>query len=408
MPILRIQTLGDFRLNNDTDESIAINQARQQAMLTYLLLHRQTPQSRQHLAFLLWPDSSESQALTNLRKALTHFRQAAPVLAQAIFADHKMIQWRPDFPYLLDVADFEEKLTQATAAQQAGHQREAISLLAAAVTLYSGPLLPSCYDDWLLAERERLHQRCLQALEQLGAHHEQQRDFATAIRYAQQLLRLDPLQESTHLQLMKLQALQGDRAAALRTYHTCARMLERELGVEPSEETQAAYARLLKLATPAPLRPMATSRTQAIAHVVGRQAEWGQLLAAWRLATQQRAHFVCVLGEAGIGKTHLAEALLTWASQQGFAVARTRAYAGEGQLAYAPVVEWLRAEPVRAVRQRVAKVWRSEVARLLPEILTEQPTVPAPVPMTERWQRQQLWEALARARCWQHPNPCSC
>lgn len=47
-----------------------MKQPRLQSLLAYLLLHRFTPQARQHVAFTFWPDSSEAQALTNLRKQL--------------------------------------------------------------------------------------------------------------------------------------------------------------------------------------------------------------------------------------------------------------------------------------------------------------------------------------------------
>lgn len=391
-PPLHIYLLGDFRLDLGDETPLSIPQARHQALLTYLLLHRHAPQARRHLAFLLWPDSSEPQALTNLRKALTHLRQMTPILAQALYADHQVVQWRPMLTFTLDVAAFENKLDQATAAEQTGHVQDALALWSAAVAHYTGPLTPSCYDDWLITERERLHQLCLGALERLVAGYERNQEPAAAIPYAQQLLRLDPLQETAYVQLMRLQAVMGDRAAALRTYHTCVTVLARELGVEPAPETQEVYARLLNLATSVKTTP----RPRSAKGLVGRQVEWEQLQRTWRLATTQGAHFLCIWGEAGIGKTRLAEELLTWAGQQGFTVARTRAYAGEGQLAYAPVVEWLRAEPVRSVRSRLAPVWLSEVARLLPELLSEQPTVPVPNPMTEPWQRQRLWEALAR------------
>lgn len=392
-PHLHIYLLGDFRLGLGDDAPLAIPQARHQALLTYLLLHRHAPQSRRHLAFLLWPDSSEAQALTNLRKALTHLRQLAPLLAQCLYADHQVVQWRPTIVCTVDVAEFESKLDQATAAEQAGRVQDALRLWSAAVAHYTGPLTPSCYDDWIITERERLHQLCLGALERLVAGYERQQEPAIALPYAQQLLRLDPLQETTYLQLMRLQALLGERAAALRIYHTCTTVLARELGVEPALEIQEAYTRLLNLEAGAKAVP----RTHTAKSLVGRQREWEKLQRAWRLATGQGAHFVCVWGEAGIGKTRLAEELLNWASQQGFTVARTRAYAGEGQLAYAPVVEWLRVEAVRSARSRLAAVWLSEVARLAPEILSEHPTAPAPAPMTEPWQRQRLWEALVRA-----------
>ncbi|MFN8440055.1 MAG: BTAD domain-containing putative transcriptional regulator [Caldilineaceae bacterium] len=390
---LHIYLLGDFRLSDSDNKLIVVPQARYQALLTFLLLHHHAPQARRHLAFLLWPDSSEPQALTNLRKALTHLRQMSPILAQAIYADNQVVQWRPAASFSLDIVEFEAKLNQATAAAQNQRFEEALDHWSGAVALYTGPLTPSCYDDWVVVERERLHQLCLGALERLVAGYEQQQAFAIAIPYAQQLLRLDPLQESMYLHLMRLQALQGDRAGALRTYHTCAALLASELGIDPSPETQAAHARLLNLETGAKtLLPI-----HHATRLVGRRTEWGVLQQKWRQATTQGIHFVCVWGEAGIGKTHLSEEVLSWAGQQGFSVARTRAYAGEGHLAYAPVIAWLRTEAIQRVRSRLAPVWLSEVARLLPEILSEQPTVLPPEPMTEAWQRQRLWEALVRA-----------
>ena len=101
------------------------------------------------------------------------------------------------------------------------------------MALYGGELLPGCYDDWLLAERDRLAQAYGPALEQLAALYEEGRDYRQAIGHAQALLRHDPLHEPAYALLMRLHALNDDRAAALHTYHTCATVLRRELDVEP-------------------------------------------------------------------------------------------------------------------------------------------------------------------------------
>lgn len=68
-----------------------------------------------------------------------------------------------------------------------------------------------------------------------------------------------------------------------------------------------------------------------------------------------------------------------------------------GGLAYAPVVQWLRTEDLREGLSTLDDVWLTEVARLMPELLVEQPDLAPPGPLTESWQRQRLFEALARA-----------
>ena len=74
---------------------------------------------------------------------------------------------------------------------------------------------------------------------------EQERDEEAAISAALKLLRYDPLHEETYRHLMRLYAVQGDRTSALRMFHTCATILERELGTVPSEATREMYQRLM-------------------------------------------------------------------------------------------------------------------------------------------------------------------
>ena len=104
-----------------------------------------------------------------------------------------------------------------------------------------------------------------------------------------------------------------------------------------------------------------------------------------------------VTGEAGVGKSRLTEEFLLWVGQQGVVTARTRSYAAEGQLSLAPVTEWLRSEGLRAPLRELDAVWFTEVARLLPELVAEQPALPLYESVTEYGQRQRFFEALARA-----------
>jgi len=143
--------------------------------------------------------------------------------------------------------EFEHALIRASQAEQGQDWLGMRQALEQAVERYQGDLLPSCYDEWILPERDRLHQAFLQTLERLIGLLTQECDYAAAIAVARRLLHHDPLREETYRELMHLHAVCGDRASALRVYHTCVSTLERELGVEPGPATRSVYERLVHL-----------------------------------------------------------------------------------------------------------------------------------------------------------------
>lgn len=396
LPGLQIQLFGGFRLTYEGKLVTTFAQARLQVLLAYLLLHRHSPQPREMIAYLFWPDSSESQARTNLRQLLHHLQRALPAAGRYLQIEKKTIQWRAEAAYTLDVADFEQDLLQAERARLEGQLAEARRRLESAVELYQGDLLPACYDDWVLPERERLRQSYFSALDQLIALLEAQHDYRASIIYAEALLRQDPLREITYQQLMRLHALNGDRASALRVYHTCVSVLDRELGVKPSSETQNAYRDLLKVETSAAEREQKLFSSVQPA-LIGRQKEWSIFQNAWMHAIDRHPGLVLISGEAGIGKTRLGEEFLEWVDRQGGSTGKTRSYAAEGKLSYAPVTELLRAEPFRVGLSSLDPVWLTELAHLMPELLAERSDLPKPEPITSGWQRRHLFEALARA-----------
>ncbi|HET8704851.1 MAG TPA: BTAD domain-containing putative transcriptional regulator, partial [Pseudomonadales bacterium] len=173
--LLHIHLLGDFRLIDGDEPVTAVNSPRMQSLLTYLLLHRAAPQPRYHVAFLLWPDSPESQARSNLRNLLHRLRHAFPGIEAFLQEDNRDLCWRADAPFTFDVADFENALAQAQEAERAGDQDALQEALERAGGHYSGDLLPSCYDEWILAQREQLRQAFLEALERLSILQENRR-----------------------------------------------------------------------------------------------------------------------------------------------------------------------------------------------------------------------------------------
>ena len=393
MATLHIQLLDAFQIRLGTETLAGFDQRRQQLLLAYLLLHRHAPVSRQHLAFTLWPDSTDAQALGNLRRELSKLRRHLPQAERFLSINNQSVYWRTDADCTLDVAAFEDALA---AASQKPNPEASISLLAMAVEQYAGPLLPGFYDDWLLGERERLAQSYSQALEKLAQLSEEERDYADAIAWAQRLLHQDPVHEATYRRLMRLYALTENRATALRTYHACVSVLEQELDVEPDRETRQLYERLLLAKDRAEL-PAPASRRIPPTRLVGRQAEWQQMLTLWQRVSRGESHFLLVSGEAGMGKSRLVEELANWVSRQGLPTAHARAFAAAGELAYGPIAEWLRAESLAASLADLDSVWLTEVSRLLPGLRSLRPEVAQPAVLTDSWQRRRFWEGLAQA-----------
>lgn len=379
---LRIRLFGELDVREDEKPGAPLESARARSLLAYLVLHEGVAQSRQRLAFLLWPDSSESQARTNLRHLLHTLRSAVPAVTPYLDVTPQTIRWHGEGECWTDVAAFEAALARAADADPAGDAE--LAALREAAGLYAGDLVDACYDDWLLPARDRYRDRYTWAVRRLAALLAARKDHAEAVRLGRELLRIDPLREDTYRLLMRVQDAAGDRAAAVRTYHECVSTLRRELGVEPSASTREAYAALMREDRGPPAVTGAA--------LVGREAEWRRLTRCWEGAEGGRAHFVLVSGEPGIGKTRLVEDFGAWCGHRGATVAAGRSYPSEGELGYGVVQAWLRAPALAGHLRRLLDHDRAQLARLLPEL---GPAAPDASDAGE--QRRRLFESVARA-----------
>ena len=190
-------------------------------------------------------------------------------------------------------------------------------------------------------------------------------------------LALDELQEPAHRLLIELYARAGDRMAALRQYRECVRVLDRELGVAPLEETTALYAAINENAfAPAPLHqldgeqpvPPGARRLP----LVGRDRE-RQLLADVLSAVVART-VVSSWSRVrpGSARRGSSTSLPSGPLPRAISVARTRCSETESTLAYAVVADAIRgALAGPGARERLDALpahWAAEAARLVPEL----------------------------------------
>ncbi|MGW3995330.1 ATP-binding protein [Amycolatopsis sp. NPDC004772] len=378
--MLRVSLLGEQVIADDASGAVLTRSPRSVALVGHLVVHAGRAQPRRLLAGLFWPDSTDAQALTNLRRELHQLRR---VLGDppSLSVTGQDLCWQDTPSSRVDVREFAVAHRAALAAEEPG---AAARHARAGLEAYRGELLPGLADDWVLAARAELERQCVELCDLLCRT--PSGDPAAALAAARRRIALRPLEETGYRTLMALQAAAGDRAGAVSTYHRCASVLERELGVVPAEATRAALRRLLARPDPEPRRTAAPG-------LVGRAAELARLGELWRTAAAGRAGFVLVRGDAGVGKTRLVTELAGLARAEGAIVAAGRCFAAPGRLALAPVADWLRTPAVQRAAASLDPVWRAEVDRLLPATRTAgggHPTVDA-------WQRLRFFEGLARA-----------
>jgi predicted ATPase/DNA-binding SARP family transcriptional activator len=379
--VLQLKLFGGLR----SAEAPLVLRPRAQRLLAYLLLHRHQAVPRQALAFTLWADRPEAEALAALRRALSEVRGALPAGVDWLLTAHDEVRWNPAAPLWLDAAVFEQRVREGTP-----------QALREAVSLYSGDLLAGLDDDWVLAERERLRQRQIEALRRLAAHHGALGDYGAALDLTRRAVALDPLAEAPNREAIAWLYASGDRGAALAAYRRLRGLLWEELGVEPMAETVALAAAIAQgAALPAPAGTPEPAATPLPA-LIGREAEMDELARWWEAAAAGHGRFVLISGEAGLGKSHLALHLAERANRQGGLALVGYSHPFEHALPYQAIAEMLRVAADRLRYQALLPAHRVALARLAPEVMGVAAAPTGPEAASDEM-RSQLYEALFQA-----------
>jgi DNA-binding SARP family transcriptional activator/predicted ATPase len=338
------------------------------AMLALLVLKSGRTLSRESLAFTLFPDDDETNALAELRRYLYLANKALPPRDGDpwIVGDAETVRWNDRGEALVDVAEFERLAEDAQTQQRA-------------VDLYGGDLLENIYEDWVLAERERLRARYFALLDELIARYRSERNFPAAIACAKRVLSSDPWREDALRALVAVRYESGDTAGALAEYDRFARRLRDELAVAPMPETVAIRQSILRQeAVPGTVGFSAAKadesrRTVSILPFVGRAKELTFLRNAWGRAARGSAGLVLLAGEAGVGKTRLTAELARIVQAEG-----GRAFVGTTaspeSMPYQPIVEALRAGLPLLLARQISPERRTVLSPLVPEL--RDPDVP--------------------------------
>ncbi|CAG0929846.1 Putative HTH-type transcriptional regulator [Thermoflexales bacterium] len=322
MPTLNLRLLGTFDARAD-GETLPFRSDKIRALLAYLAVEANRPHLRTTLATLFWGERIDQEALANLRVSLTRLRETLAGLN----ADPPLLSITPKTVQLnltpinvvhIDVLAFDELLAACeTHAHPDLIQCPAcMQRLTGAVELYAGDFMAGftlsdspAFDEWRLWQETTRHHKVLAALTTLIAYHAARYDEARVQHYARRQIALEPWREEGHRHLMTALARNGQISAALKQYEECCRVLQEELGVEPTADLQT-LAEQIRAGNFAPdIAPPATLTRGNLPRqwtpFFGRTEELSQL--------QQRLNdpayaLITIIGPGGSGKTRLAVA----------------------------------------------------------------------------------------------------
>jgi DNA-binding SARP family transcriptional activator/tetratricopeptide (TPR) repeat protein len=398
--MLHVSLLGEQSITDD-GTGVRARSSRTVALIGFLVTHPGSPQARQRIAGLFWPESADGQALTNLRRELHQLRQVLGHEPSLVVTSRDLC-WRDTQTCQVDVRAFDVERDAARVAAASDDDDGVLVHGTRAIDHYRGDLLPGSYDDWVLEARSELELQCVGLCDLVGAARARRGDLAGAVDAARRRIQLQPLEETGYRTLMQLQADLGDRAGAVSTYHHCASVLEHELAITPDRATRQAFERLIARSGSVPdgarpqIRPAIGRPGIGAARLVGRSREFGVLQDLWRRAVAGQPGLAVVRGGPGAGKTRLVTEVAGLARAQGAVVAIGQCFGTAGRLALAPVADWLRTPAVQAATATLDEAWRTEVDRLVPSGGRAEREAGSRA-MAEAWQRLRFFEGLARA-----------
>ena len=235
---LTIRALGRAEVNVN-GRTLAMSDWRTKSVrdLFFYFLFRQDAITKEQIGEILWPETTDPQALKwRFKDEIYRLRRA--VGKNTIVFDNIYYCFNRTLDYEYDVEAFESHVARARKTRDAAKR---IGWLQKAVDLVHGPYLSEVDAFWAVEERERLGQIYVSALEELAQLYLNSNQVHLCLSTCQLALGQDRYNEVICRLEMRAYAILGDRAALIRRYQACKAALEEGLGLSLSQETEVLY-----------------------------------------------------------------------------------------------------------------------------------------------------------------------
>lgn len=238
-PPLSIRALGEMRAVLEGEE-VAWGWAKVRDFFFCLLMNPRGL-SKEEIGERLWPEKSAKTINSRFKEVRKEVRKV--ISSESVIFDGTRYLFNKTLDYDYDVELFLAELKKTDSLTSTIEKIEAYQR---ATSHYRGKFLPFMEEQWVVAERERLHQLYIDAMIQLATLYLEQGELQDALQSGETLLSLDPAQEEAHRITMRVYAQRGNHAEVVRQFEKCEEALDKELGVPVSEQTKTLYYSLVR------------------------------------------------------------------------------------------------------------------------------------------------------------------
>lgn len=248
---LRIKTLGSFRVWRGFIEITRKEWQREKArqLFEFLLSFRGAPLYREQITEQLWGDVPPEIAERDFKVALNALatalnpKRAGRGSSPFIEKNNGTYQLTMNEILVIDRDEFTDYVKKS---EKCISNTDKIELLRTALSLYEGDYLPDTrYELWSENERARLRTLYMRSAEIHAILCFEKQQYQEVLERCEQALQIDPTWETMYVIIMKCYAEIANRSMIVQTYQTCRRVLEREVGIKVSENTNLIYRSLI-------------------------------------------------------------------------------------------------------------------------------------------------------------------
>lgn len=241
-PRITIQALGHTQVKIG-DHLVKLSAWKTQSVrdLFFFILQSREGVTKEEAGEAFWPEVDQETSRVRFKNSIYRLRRALG--AESITHIDEVYRFNRTLDYDYDLENFQQEIDLADAAEDAEskilHYNNVLSI-------YKGPYLPKLDYEWVIIQRESIHQKFIYAATNLVNLLMQEKHYQKSIAAVQRILEIDPCSESAHRSAMVAYAEMGDRAGVVRQFEKCKKALKDELSVAPSSQTIETYQSLMK------------------------------------------------------------------------------------------------------------------------------------------------------------------